>query len=36
MPDTKFNINSNEYLPLRDVVYNTLRDAIFTGKLLPG
>ncbi len=36
MPDTKFNINSNEYLPLRDVVFNTLRDAILTGKLLPG
>ncbi len=31
-----FNINSNEYLPLRDVVFNTLRDAILTGKLVPG
>lgn len=36
MNDTKFNINTNEYLPLRDVVFNTLRDAILTGKLLPG
>ena len=33
MIDYKFNINSNEYLPLRDVVFNTLRDAILTGKL---
>lgn len=36
MIDYKFNINSNEYLPLRDVVFNTLRDAILTGKLVPG
>jgi len=36
MADTKFNINTNEYLPLRDVVFNTLRDAILTGKLVPG
>ena len=36
MIETKFNINSNEYLPLRDVVFNTLRDAILTGKLVPG
>ena len=36
MTDTKFNINTNEYLPLRDVVVNTLRDAILTGKLVPG
>lgn len=36
MTETKFNINTNEYLPLRDVVFNTLRDAILTGKLLPG
>lgn len=36
MIDTKFNINTNEYLPLRDVVFNTLRDAILTGKLVPG
>ena len=36
MADTKFDINTNEYLPLRDVVFNTLRDAILTGKLVPG
>jgi len=36
MMDTKFNIASNEYLPLRDVVFNTLRDAILTGSLIPG
>ena len=36
MADTKFNINTNEYLPLRDVVFNTLRDAILIGKLVPG
>ncbi len=36
MADMKFNINTNEYLPLRDVVFNTLRDAILTGKLVPG
>jgi len=34
--DYTFSINSNEYLPLRDVVFNTLRDAILTGKLVPG
>lgn len=36
MMDTKFKISGNEYLPLRDVVFGTLRDAILTGKLLPG
>lgn len=36
MNDMKFNINTSEYLPLRDVVFNTLRDAILTGKLVPG
>lgn len=36
MTDYKFSINTNEYLPLRDVVFNTLRDAILSGKLLPG
>ena len=36
MVDYKFSINTNEYLPLRDVVFNTLRDAILTGKLQPG
>jgi len=28
--------NMNEYLPLRDVVFNTLRQAILTGALKPG
>lgn len=36
MEESKFIINGNEYLPLRDVVFNTLRDAILTGKLIPG
>ena len=36
MEETKFNINTNEYLPLRDVVFHALRDAILTGKLTPG
>ena len=26
----------NEYLPLRDVVFNTLRQAILTGEMEPG
>ncbi len=29
-------VNMNEYLPLRDVVFNTLRDAILKGELKPG
>ena len=29
-------VNMNEYLPLRDVVFNTLRDAISKGELEPG
>ena len=36
MIDYKFNVNSNEYLPLRDVVFNTLKEAILSGKLMPG
>lgn len=28
--------NGNEYLPLRDVVFNTLRQSILTGELRPG
>ena len=28
--------NENEYLPLRDVVFNTLRRSILTGELKPG
>lgn len=31
-----FHINMNEYLPLRDVVFNTLRQAILRGELKPG
>ena len=30
------SLNIDEYLPLRDVVFNTLRDAILTGELPPG
>jgi len=33
---TDFQMNMNEYLPLRDVVFNTLRQAILYGKLQPG
>ena len=29
-------VNMNEYLPLRDVVFNTLRQAILKGELIPG
>lgn len=29
-------VNMNEYLPLRDVVFNTLRQAILRGELKPG
>lgn len=29
-------LNMNEYLPLRDVVFNTLRRAILTGNIRPG
>ena len=32
----EFQIRMDEYLPLRDVVYNTLRQAILTGELQPG
>ena len=32
----EFEKENDEYLPLRDVVFNTLRDAILTGKLVPG
>ena len=34
--DTNFQVNMNEYLPLRDVVFNTLRQAILRGELKPG
>ena len=31
-----FQVDMNEYLPLRDVVFNTLRRAILKGELKPG
>lgn len=34
--DREFKVDMNEYLPLRDVVFNTLRQAILTGELKPG
>jgi DNA-binding GntR family transcriptional regulator len=34
--DQKLKVNLNEYLPLRDVVFNTLRDAILKGEFAPG
>ena len=34
--DMDFEVNMNEYLPLRDVVFNTLRKAILRGELKPG
>ncbi len=36
MMETNFNVTMNEYLPLRDVVFNTLRQAILRGELKPG
>ena len=35
MMDNNFKVNMNEYLPLRDVVFNTLRQAILKGELAP-
>lgn len=32
----QLKFNSNEYLPLRDVVFNTLRQAIISGEFAPG
>ncbi len=32
----QFEVSMNEYLPLRDVVFNTLRQAILKGELAPG
>lgn len=32
----RLKVNLNEYLPLRDVVFNTLRQAIITGEFAPG
>ena len=34
--DMDFEVNMNEYLPLRDVVFNTLRKAILRGEQKPG
>lgn len=34
--DSQFQADMNEFLPLRDVVFNTLRKAILTGSLKPG
>ena len=34
--DMDFEVIMNEYLPLRDVVFNTLRKAILRGELKPG
>lgn len=34
--DMDFEVNMNEYLPLRDIVFNTLRKAILRGELKPG
>ena len=33
---TDFTVNFNEYMPLRDLVYTTLRQAILKGELQPG
>lgn len=33
---SEFTVHMNEYLPLRDVVFNTLRQAILKGELKPG
>lgn len=36
MEELKLQMNVDEYLPLRDVVFNTLRQGILTGVLKPG
>lgn len=36
MKEHDLKVNMNEYLPLRDVVFNTLRQAILRGELEPG
>lgn len=36
MEEPKFEVTMNEYLPLRDVVFRTLRQAILRGELKPG
>ena len=34
--ETGFEVNMNDFLPLRDVVFHTLRQAILRGELKPG
>jgi DNA-binding GntR family transcriptional regulator len=34
--EQKLKVNLNEYLPLRDLVFNTLREAILKGDFAPG
>lgn len=36
MKEPNFEVTMNEYLPLRDVVFHTLRQAILRGELKPG
>ena len=36
MLEDAYNMKINEYLPLRDIVFQTLRNAIITGELQPG
>ncbi len=36
MLEDSYNMKINEYLPLRDIVFQTLRNAIITGELQPG
>lgn len=36
MLENTYNMKINEYLPLRDIVFQTLRNAIITGELQPG
>ncbi len=36
MKEPNFEVKMNEYLPLRDVVFHTLRQAILKGELKPG
>ena len=36
MDELKLQMNMDDYLPLRDVVFNTLRQGILTGVLAPG
>ena len=39
MMEPNFKVNMNEYLPLRDVVFNTLqmciRDSVYAARILP-